>query len=71
MRAPGQERVQAALGTPREITAQIGRTVYVGEIVIFRIVDGKIIEAWEEYDEHGMRRQLAVADQPASAATQP
>jgi predicted ester cyclase len=33
--------------------------VQVSEIVIFRIADGKIIEAWEEYDEQGMRRQLA------------
>ena len=36
-----------------------GRPVQVSEIVIFRIADGKIIEAWEEYDEQGMRRQLA------------
>jgi predicted ester cyclase len=28
-------------------------------MVFFRIADGKIIEAWEEWDEHGMRRQLA------------
>jgi C-1 hydroxylase len=36
-----------------------GRPVQVSEIVIFRIADSKIIEAWEEYDEQGMRRQLA------------
>jgi predicted ester cyclase len=35
-----------------------GRSVHVSEMVIFRIVDGKIVEAWEEYDEAGMRRQL-------------
>jgi steroid delta-isomerase-like uncharacterized protein len=35
-----------------------GRSVRVGEIVIFRIAGGKIVEAWEEYDELGLRRQL-------------
>jgi C-1 hydroxylase len=51
--------------------APTGRTVHVGEIVIFRVNDdGKIAEAWEEYDEHGMRRQLAVADKPAAPAIQ-
>jgi steroid delta-isomerase-like uncharacterized protein len=35
-----------------------GRSVHVSEIVIFRIADGRIAEAWEEYDELGMRRQL-------------
>jgi predicted ester cyclase len=37
-----------------------GRNVRVSEIVIFRVVAGKIVEAWEEYDEIGMRRQLGV-----------
>jgi predicted ester cyclase len=37
-----------------------GRAVRVSEIVIFRVVEGKIIEAWEEYDEMGMRRLLGV-----------
>jgi predicted ester cyclase len=37
-----------------------GRTVRVNEIVIFRVVEGKIVEAWEEFDELGMRRQLGV-----------
>jgi predicted ester cyclase len=27
-------------------------------MVIFRIADGKIAEAWEVYDESGMWRQL-------------
>jgi len=35
-----------------------GRTVRVSEMVFFRIREGKIVEAWEEWDEHGMRRQL-------------
>jgi predicted ester cyclase len=51
--------------------APTGRTVHVGEIVFFQIMDGKIVEAWEEYDEHGMRRQLAGVDQPTPTATQP
>lgn len=35
-----------------------GRPVHVGQIVIFRVVDGKITEAWEEWDEYRMRQQL-------------
>jgi predicted ester cyclase len=37
-----------------------GRKVRVSEIVIFRVVGGKIVEAWEVYDEYWMRRQLGV-----------
>jgi steroid delta-isomerase-like uncharacterized protein len=37
-----------------------GKTVRANEIVIFRVVEGKIVEAWEEFDELGMRRQLGV-----------
>jgi C-1 hydroxylase len=36
-----------------------GRTVRVSEMVFFRINHGKIVEAWEEWDEHGLRRQLS------------
>src|SRR5215471_19356078 len=35
-----------------------GRSAQVDEMVIFRIADGKIAEAWEVYDECGMWRQL-------------
>lgn len=35
-----------------------GRACTVDELVIFRIADGKIAEAWEVYDEAGMWRQL-------------
>ena len=45
--------------------APTGRTVRVGEILILRIADGKLAEAWEEYDELEMRRQLGVL--PTSA----
>jgi steroid delta-isomerase-like uncharacterized protein len=37
-----------------------GRHCTVDEIVIFRIADGKIAEAWEVFDEAGMWRQLGV-----------
>ena len=37
-----------------------GRPARVDEMVIFRIADGKIAEAWEVYDECGMWRQLGV-----------
>jgi steroid delta-isomerase-like uncharacterized protein len=43
-----------------------GRTVRVSEIVMFRIVGGQIVEAWEEYDQLGMRRQLGVLPRRAS-----
>jgi len=43
-----------------------GRTVRVSEMVFFRIGDGKIIEAWEEWDEHGMRAQLATTGTAAT-----
>lgn len=35
-----------------------GRSARVDEMVIFRIADGKIAEAWEVYDECGMWHQL-------------
>jgi steroid delta-isomerase-like uncharacterized protein len=40
--------------------APSGRSCSVDEIVIFQVVDGKIVEAWEVYDEAGMWRQLGV-----------
>ncbi|HEX7658653.1 MAG TPA: ester cyclase [Pseudonocardiaceae bacterium] len=41
--------------------AATGRSCTVDEIVIFRIANGKVAEAWEVYDEAGMWRQLGVA----------
>jgi steroid delta-isomerase-like uncharacterized protein len=38
-----------------------GRSARVDEMVIFRIADGKIAEAWEVYDECGMWRQLGAS----------
>ena len=40
--------------------APTNRSCSVDEIVIFRVNEGKIIEAWEVYDEAGMWRQLGV-----------
>ena len=40
--------------------APTGRFANVDEMVIFRIADGKIAQAWEVYDEAGMWRQLGV-----------
>jgi predicted ester cyclase len=45
--------------------APSGRFARVDEMVIFRIADGRIAEAWEVYDEAGMWRQLGVAAIPA------
>jgi ketosteroid isomerase-like protein len=44
--------------------APTGRSVRVGEVLILRIQDGKIVEGWEEYDEFGMRQQLGVTLPP-------
>lgn len=41
--------------------APTGRFANVDEMVLFRIADGKIAQAWEVYDEAGMWRQLGVA----------
>lgn len=60
------DRVVAHLpyrGTHRGLVAGVeptGRTCFVDEMVIFRIADSKIAEAWEVYDEAGMWRQLGV-----------
>jgi steroid delta-isomerase-like uncharacterized protein len=40
--------------------APTGRWCSVDEIVIFQLAEGKIVEAWEVYDEAGMWRQLGV-----------
>jgi steroid delta-isomerase-like uncharacterized protein len=41
-----------------------GRFARVDEMVIFRIADGKVAEAWEVYDEAGMWRQLGAVPPP-------
>ncbi|WP_394295693.1 hypothetical protein [Candidatus Methanoperedens nitratireducens] len=33
-------------------------------IIIHRIVDGKVTEGWECYDQHGMLKQLGVVRPP-------
>lgn len=38
-----------------------GRTYTIGEIHIFRIRDGKIVEHWHQYDLPGMMRQLGAS----------
>ena len=38
--------------------APTGRFATVDEMVIFRIADHKVAQAWEVYDEAGMWRQL-------------
>jgi predicted ester cyclase len=45
--------------------APTGRFARVDEMVIFRVADGKIAEAWEVYDEAGMWRQLGVSSPAA------
>src|SRR5262245_8804598 len=42
-----------------------GRSCTVDEMVVFRVADGRIAEAWEVFDEAGMWRQLQVSPAPA------
>jgi steroid delta-isomerase-like uncharacterized protein len=42
-----------------------GRSARVDEMVIFRIANGRVAEAWEVYDEAGMWRQLGAVPLPA------
>jgi steroid delta-isomerase-like uncharacterized protein len=44
--------------------AAAGKSYEIGEIHIFRIRDGKIVEHWHQYDAAGMMRQLG-AKQPS------
>ena len=49
--------------------APTGRSMNVTEMMFFRFEGGKIVEAWEDYDEYGMREQLrALPAGPASEA---
>jgi C-1 hydroxylase len=48
--------------------APTNRPCSVDEIVIFRVSEGKITEAWEVYDEAGMWRQLGVLPPDAPGA---
>jgi predicted ester cyclase len=40
--------------------APTGKKINVTQITIIRFADGKMIEAWEDYDEYGMRLQLGM-----------
>lgn len=45
-----------------------GRTVRTRGITIARIVDGKIVEGWDNWDQLGMLEQLGAYKQPLMAA---
>ena len=38
--------------------APTGRQIEVGQIAIYQIVDGRIVEVWEQFDFHGLLEQL-------------
>jgi predicted ester cyclase len=40
--------------------APTGKKISVTQTTIIRFADGKMIEAWEDYDEYGMRLQLGM-----------
>ena len=52
-----------ALGLPAS-----GQTVRSRGITIARIVDGKIVESWDNWDQLGMLEQIGVYKQPQSLA---
>lgn len=45
---------------PFQGIAPTGKFARVDEMVIFRVADGRVAEAWEVYDEMGMWRQLGI-----------
>jgi predicted ester cyclase len=44
-----------------------GRAVLSRGITIARIVDGKIVEGWDNWDQLGMLEQIGVYQQPLAA----
>jgi predicted ester cyclase len=44
--------------------APTGRRILFGQIAIYRMVDGKIAEVWEEADLLGLLQQLGASSQP-------
>jgi predicted ester cyclase len=44
-----------------------GRTVRSRGITIARIVDGKVVEGWDNWDQLGMLEQIGVYKQPLAA----
>jgi predicted ester cyclase len=41
--------------------AATGRPVRIGGLVLDRVVDGKVVERWEQWDQMGMLQQLGLA----------
>jgi predicted ester cyclase len=44
--------------------APTGKRIAIGGISIYRIAEGKIVEAWEQLDLLGMWQQLGLVDLP-------
>jgi len=41
--------------------AATGRRVRIGGLILDRVVDGKVVERWEQWDQMGMLQQLGLA----------
>jgi steroid delta-isomerase-like uncharacterized protein len=67
------DRVAARLTTaatqvgPFMGTEPSGKSYSIGEIHIFRLRDGKVVEHWHQFDQMGMMRQLGALPEPAGA----
>jgi predicted ester cyclase len=44
--------------------APTGKKIALGGITIYRLTDGRIVEAWEQLDMLGMWQQLGVVELP-------
>ena len=47
----------------------MGRSIEIGGISLYRLADGKMQEAWVQYDQLGIMQQLGLAPSPQVAAT--
>ena len=48
-------------------TAPTGNKIRVSQMNTIRFANGKMVEAWEDYDEYGMRKQLGMELKPIAA----
>lgn len=60
----GRWKASATHTGPLPGVAPTGKRITIGGITIYRIANGKIVEAWEQLDMLGMWQQLGVVELP-------